>query len=120
MSSSCSRAAPTGQQEAGSRLGAFRGVLQACLTEGAVLVEQGGQRQLRSVLGQAINVDLDHRALGESTLDVADILLEPPHNNLIAVFRCHRYATTEALWVEDFEQRRKAVRVPVVWGRRQK
>src|SRR2546428_4540945 len=99
-----------GNQDAGSGLHPFRGVLQSLLTEFAVLVEQGGQLQLWGIFRQAVDVNLHNVTLREAALNVADVLLEAPDDDLIAVFRRDRDTTAEPLRVEDFEERREAIR----------
>ena len=106
-------------QETGGGLLAFRGVLEPLLAEGAVLVEQRGQREFRGVLRQAVDVDLDNVRLGKPPWMIAEVLLEPPDHDLVAVLRGDGHAAAEPLRIEDLEQRREAVGVAVVRRGRQ-
>jgi hypothetical protein len=109
----------SGDQKTGGGLRPSRGVLQSLLTEFAVLVEQCGQLQLGGIFREGVDVHLHDVPFGEAPLDVADVLLEPPDDDLIAVFGRDGDPTAEPLRVEDFKECREAVRVPVVRRRRQ-
>ena len=109
------------QQQAGRGLLAAAGVTQALFAALPVLIQQPRQFQLRRVLRQAGDVDLHHLAPAKARHPgLAQILLEPPHHDLVQPALARRHASAEPLRVEQFQQGGEAVGVPVVRGGRQK
>ena len=85
----------------------------------AVLVQQGRKPQLGGVGGQAVDVDLHDVTLGETALDLADVVLEPADHDVVEHLLLDGHAAAEALRVEDLQQGGEAVGVAVVRRGRQ-
>jgi hypothetical protein len=61
------------------------------------------------------DVFLDNLPLREPALEPAEVFLEPTHHHRLELLRAvDRHAATEPLRIQDLEERREAVRVPVV------
>ena len=106
-------------QQTGGGLFPLGFALQTLLAQLPVLVQQGGQPQLRCVRGQAIDVYLDYLAFGKAALDLADVFLQTADHDVLQHLLADRYAAAEPLRVQDFQQGGKAVRVAVVRRGRQ-
>ena len=104
-------------EEACCGLGATRCGGEARLPRRAVFVEEAGEDQLGSVVGETVDRNAHDFTLREAALDGADVLLETPHHDLLERLGPELHAAGEAVGVEQLQQRGKAVRVPVV-GRR--
>ncbi|MFN9293226.1 MAG: helicase-related protein [Planctomyces sp.] len=89
--------------------------LQTSFAQVTVLIQQRHQHQFRRIVGQTMNVHLNHLALRKPFhADRANVFLQTTNNHFIAVCRFDGNASAETLWVEQFQQSGKAVAVPVV------
>ncbi len=102
------------EDEAGGVPGRLRGLLEAGLAQGSVLVEHTRQLELRGVVGKVRDLLLDDRALREFLADLAQVVLEPADEDGVVLLGRDRNAAAEALGVEDLEQCGEAVAVAVV------
>ena len=102
-------------EQGGGGPSARRTVLQAFLSQAAVLVEKAGENELRRVLRQALDGDAPHVSLGKAALDLAEVLLDAPHHHLVQrVLSPDRHPPGEAVRVQQLEQGGEAVGVAVV------
>ncbi len=92
--------------------------LSRCSRSSAVFVEKCGQAQLRRIVGEAVNIDLRGFALRESANDLPEILFEAPDHDVVQHPLAGLHASAESLRIEDLQQSREAVGVPVVRRRR--
>ena len=107
-------------EQAGCRLGLAGGVGVALLAGGAVFVEQARQLQLGRVRRQPVDDDAFDAPLRKAALRRADVLLQAPdHHVLKCLAPPHLHAAGEPVGIEQFQQRREAVRMPVVRRGRQ-
>ena len=107
-------------EQAGGRLGLAGGIRVPFLAGGAVIVEQARQLQLRRVRWQPVDDDRFDAPLRKATLRRTDVLLQTPHHHVIErLATAHLHAPGEPVRIEQFQQRREAVRVAVVRRGRQ-
>ena len=91
------------------------GERQPLFTQVAVLIKQCHECQFRSILRQAVNIDLDDFSIREAfNADGSDIFFQPTDDDFITVSRFNRDTSAESLRVEQFKQSRKTVAVAVV------
>ena len=85
------------------------------LTGRAVLVEQTRQLELGRIFWKAGDLDPLDVPFRKPALDLAEVLLETADHHVIEdALAAHRDAAREAIGIEQFQQRGKAVRVTVV------
>ena len=87
---------------------------QASTAQLAVVGELCGEHQFRRGLGQAVDDDGLDNALGKALSAAAQILLQTADHDRFELRRLDLLAADEALRIENFHQRGKAVRVPVM------
>ncbi len=104
----------------GRGLLAPRLVAKPRLAKRSVLVQQAGKLKFRRGGGKPLNVDLNDLANRESTLDRADVLLEPPHHDIFQHLLLGGNAAAEPLGIENLEQGGETVRMAVVRRRGEK
>ena len=91
--------------------------MKASVAEVAVLVEQARKNKLRCVLRETVDDDRLHHAHRKSANLLADVFLETAHHHRIQILlTLDLDAACEPVRIEQFQQGREAVGVPVVRG----
>ena len=102
-------------EQAGGRLGFAGGAGVPLLADGAVLVEQARQLQLRRVRRQPVDDDALDAPNRKAALRRADVLLQPPdHHVLERLPAAHLHSAGEPVGIEQLQQCREAVGMAVV------
>ena len=104
-------------EESGSRAPSCCRGTKALFAQVAVVVQQARKDKLRCVLWETVDDHRFHNAHWESANFRPDVFLETAHHHRIQI-RSALYldATRETVRIEQFQERREAVGVPVVGG----
>ena len=78
------------------------------------MAEQRGKLEFGRFRRKVTECDLLDVALGKAALDFAQVLFDAADHHVIAILLRDLDTAAEALWIEDFEQRREAIRVAIV------
>ena len=79
-----------------------------------ILIEKPRELEFRGVIGKPVEIDLLDAPFREATGDLPQIILETAHQDSVEIVLQRLDAPAKPLRIEDLQESRKAVRVPVV------
>ena len=103
-----------GDQKAGGRLLAFALAAQAAVREAGGIGRASRRASSGASAGRPSMSICTTLRSAKAALNLAKVVLEPADHHVVEHLLFHRHATAESLRVEDFQQSREAVGVPIV------